>query len=199
MPTPPHTCARAQHGEDQVDPRLALGRLAEHVQAVADLGVLDLAEPAVDVQDEVVESSSSGRSSSPRSRCSASARISAQISPRTAGSFAGSMAAMLAARRAAARAARCRRSLGPGQRRHEVVDDGGVGTALGLGPLAGVVDEERVDQRQVAERRVGPQAAESATVLPGSHSSVAVLAKMDDGVGAETAVRDRAASGRQPR
>ena len=32
-----------------------VGRLPEHVQAVADLDVLDLAQPAVDVQQEVVE------------------------------------------------------------------------------------------------------------------------------------------------
>ena len=45
--------------------------------------------------------------------------------------------------------------LGPGHRRDEVVDERGVRPALGLGALAGVVDQERVDQRQVAERRVG--------------------------------------------
>ena len=35
--------------------RLALGRLAEDVEAAADLGVLELAQVAVDVQDDVVE------------------------------------------------------------------------------------------------------------------------------------------------
>ena len=45
----------AQHREHQVDPGLAGGRVAEDVQPVADLHVLDLAQVAVDVQHEVVE------------------------------------------------------------------------------------------------------------------------------------------------
>ena len=45
--------------------------------------------------------------------------------------------------------------LGPGHRRHQVIDDRGVGPALGLGALAGIVDQERVDQRHRADRRVG--------------------------------------------
>lgn len=44
-----------QDREHEVDQLLALRRLAEDVEAVADLDVLDLAEPAVDVHDEVVE------------------------------------------------------------------------------------------------------------------------------------------------
>ena len=45
--------------------------------------------------------------------------------------------------------------LGAGHRRHQVVDQRGVRPALGLRALARVVDQERVDQRQVAERGVG--------------------------------------------
>ena len=45
----------AEHGEHEVDPLLRVGRLAEDVQAVADLDVLDLAQITVDVQHEVVE------------------------------------------------------------------------------------------------------------------------------------------------
>ncbi len=40
-------------------------------------------------------------------------------------------------------------------RRHEVVDHDGVGAALGLHPLAGIVDHERVEERDVAEAGVG--------------------------------------------
>ena len=50
----PHL-AGAQDREHQVHPHVAGRGGAEDVQAVADLDVLDLAEPAVDVQDEVVE------------------------------------------------------------------------------------------------------------------------------------------------
>ena len=57
------------------------------------------------------------------------------------------------------RAARCRRTtLGARHRRDQVVDDRGVRTALGLRPLARVVDQERVDQRHVPDRGVGPAA-----------------------------------------
>ena len=44
--------------------------------------------------------------------------------------------------------------LGAGHRRHQVVDQRGVRPPLGLRALARVVDQERVDQRQVAERGV---------------------------------------------
>ena len=46
---------QAGDGEHQVDERLALGWAAEDVQAAADLGVLERAEVAVDVQHHVVE------------------------------------------------------------------------------------------------------------------------------------------------
>ncbi len=41
-----------------------------------------------------------------------------------------------------------------GHRRHQMVDDRRVPAPLGLGALAGVVHDERVDQRQVAQHRV---------------------------------------------
>ena len=47
--------------------------------------------------------------------------------------------------------------------------------ALGLGALPRIVDQERVDQRQVAERGVGPASADMPTVLPGSHSRLPCL------------------------
>ena len=91
----PHL-AGAQDREHQVDPRLAGRRLAEDVQAVADLGVLDLAQPAVDVQDEVVELLVV--------RALVQAEVVVHLGgldqrpdlPRIAGSLAGSSAAMLA-------------------------------------------------------------------------------------------------------
>ena len=73
------------------------GACAEHVQAVADLDVLDLAQPAVDVQQEVVERRRRRAGPSrPRSWSSFAACISVQICSRIAGSLAGSSAAMLA-------------------------------------------------------------------------------------------------------
>ena len=69
---------------------------AEDVQAVADLNVLDLTEPAVDMEQHVVEVVVLGRSASPRSWSILAERISVQICWRMAGSLAGSSAAMVA-------------------------------------------------------------------------------------------------------
>ncbi len=56
-------------GQHQVDERVALGHGAEGVEPAADLGVLEAAQVAVDVDDHVVERRrSSGASSRPRSR-----------------------------------------------------------------------------------------------------------------------------------
>ena len=74
---------------------------------------------------------------------------------------------------------------GPGHRRDQVVDDGGVRPALGLGALAGVVDQERVDQRHRPDRGVRPAGTGHADVLAGQPFQVAVLAQVHDGVRAE--------------
>ena len=68
---------------------------------------------------------------------------------------------------------------------------------LGLGALARVVDQERVDQRQVAERGVGAARRRHAQRLAGQPLQVAVLAEVHDGVGAETAVVVQPAVGGQ--
>ena len=78
--------------------------------------------------------------------------------------------------------------LGTRHRRDQVVDQHGVGPALGLGALPGIVDQERVDQRQVAERGVGAARRGHAQRLAGQPLQVAVLAEVHDGVGAETVV-----------
>ncbi len=72
--------------------------------------------------------------------------------------------------------------LGAGHRRDQVVDQGGVRPALGLGALARVVDQERVDQRQVAECGVGAARRGHADGLAGQPLQVAVLAEVHDGV-----------------
>ena len=89
--------------------------------------------------------------------------------PRMAGSLAGSSVAMLSCPSRMLEPRDVAVRLGPRHRRHQVVDEYRVG-AVRLRPLAGVVDQERVDQRQVAEHRVGSHSAESPAFLPGSHS-----------------------------
>ena len=46
---------RAQHRQHQVDQLLTFGRLPQHVQPVANLRILDFTQPAVDMEDELVE------------------------------------------------------------------------------------------------------------------------------------------------
>ncbi len=72
--------------------------------------------------------------------------------------------------------------VGAHHRRHEVVDDHRVRAALGLHALAGVVDDERVDERHVAERRVGRALGRQREHLAGQPLERAVLAEVDDRV-----------------
>jgi hypothetical protein len=181
--------AGAEHCEDQVDVVGAGRRVAEDVQAVADLGVLDLAEPTVDVQQEVVEAVVLGTVGE--------AQVVVELGGLDEGPDLGAdrrelrrvhradlgvlVEELLQARDVAV-------GVRAGHRRHEVVDEGGVDAALGLGALARVVDQERVDQRQVAEGGVGAAGGGQARVLAGQPLQVAVLAEVDHRVGAETAV-----------
>ncbi len=80
-------------------------------------------------------------------------------------------------------------AFGARHRRDEVVDERGVRAPFGLGALARVVDQERVDQRQVAKRRVGAAGRGHAKRLARQPFQVAVLAEVHDRVGAETLVQ----------
>lgn len=181
--------AGAQDGQHQVDPGLALRGAAQDVQAVADLGVLDLAQPAVDVQQEVVEAVVL------RALLEAQVVVElrrldqrpdlgadrGQLRRVHGGDLRVLVEQLLQAGDVAVR-------VGAGHRRHQVVDEGGVDAPLGLRALARVVDEEGVDQGDVAERRVRAAGGGQAGVLAGQPLQVAVLAQVDHGVGAEAAV-----------
>ena len=52
---PAEDLRRAQHRQHQVDQLIAFGCLPQHVQPVADLRVLDLTQPAVDMEHELIE------------------------------------------------------------------------------------------------------------------------------------------------
>ena len=71
-------------------------------------------------------------------------------------------------------------------RRHQMVDDRGVGAPFGLRPLAGVVDEERVDQRQVRDRGVGRTVRRQCGVLARQPLERAVLADVHQRVRPES-------------
>ncbi|CAM5741350.1 hypothetical protein SHIRM173S_08738 [Streptomyces hirsutus] len=181
--------AGAQDRQDEVDPVGAGGPDAQDMEAVADLGVLDLAEPAVDVQEEVVEAVVVG------------AVVEAEVVVEAGGLDEGPdlgadrrelrrvhggdlgvlVEELFQARDVAV-------GVGAGHRGDEVVDEGGVDPALGLGALARVVDQEGVDEGEVAEGGVGAAGGGQAGVLARQPLQVAVLAEVDHGVRAEAAV-----------
>ena len=84
-------------------------------------------------------------------------------------------------------------ALGPGQRRGQMVDDHRGGAPLGLGALAGVVDDERVEVRQRPQHGLGQAVGREGGGLARQPLEVAMLAEMDDRVRPEAraAARDR--------
>ena len=182
--------SRPQDRQHQVQLGLIGRRLAEYVKPVADLDVLDLAQPAVDVQQHVVERVVLGPfcqaeivvhlgGAHQRPDLLADRGQLAGVERRDVGVL---VEQLLQSRDVPV-------AFGPGHRRDEVVDQCGVRAPLGLGALPRVVDEERVDQRQVAKRRIGTARRGHAERLAGQPLQVAVLAEVDDGVGAESTVQ----------
>ena len=83
------------------------------------------------------------------------------------------------------------RSVGFGarHRRHQVVDDDGLGAALGLRAFAGVVDDEGVEVRQGPEDGVGPAGRAERHALAGQPLQVAVRAYVHYGIDLERAAQ----------
>ncbi len=168
-----------QDGQHQVEFACAGRLLAQHMQAVTDLDVLDLTQPAVDVQQHVVE------------RVLVRAILQAQVVVHLGGPH--QCPDLLADGRQLAGVQRrdvgvlieellefrdVAVGFGARHRRDEVIDEGGVCPALGLGALARIVDQERIDQRQIAQGRVGAACRAHAERLAGQPFQVAVLAQM---------------------
>ncbi len=160
------------------------------MQTVADLDVLDLAQPTVDVQQHVVERVVLGTfgeaqivvhlgGAHQRPDLLADSGQLAGVERRDVGVL---VEQLLQSRYVPV-------AFGAGHRRDEVVDECGVRAPFGLGALPRVVDEERVDQRQVAKRSIGTARRGHAERLTGQPLQVAVLAEVDDRVGAETVVQ----------
>ncbi|MNQ72029.1 hypothetical protein D3C85_867210 [compost metagenome] len=73
---------------------------------------------------------------------------------------------------------------GAGQRWHQVIDDHRLGAPLGLGALARVVDDERIDVRQRPEQSIWPTMFRQPDAFARQPFEVAVLADVDHAVGA---------------
>ena len=181
---------RAEHGQHGRGPLLPVRGAAEDVQPVADQRVLDLAQVAVHVQHEAVELLLAGR----RGQLQVVVQFGGLDQFPDLGPQHGQLGRVEGADRGVLveqllQLGQVAVGVGAGHRRDQVVDDGGVPAPLGLGALARVVDDERVDQRQVAEHRVGRAAGGQAEALAGQPLQRAVLAQVHDGVRAEGGVQ----------
>ncbi len=178
----PVAARHAGQGDDEVALEAAGGGLAEDVEAVADLGFLQVAEEGVDAcrrlsvssadeADVAVEAGVAGEIEDALAQVGEAAAVHAgggvvlveqrlEVLERTIG-------------------------FGAGERRDEVIDDHRAGAALGLGALAGVVDDERVELRQLGPERGGIAGRVERRGLAGQPFEIAVLAVVDHGVGGE--------------
>ncbi len=74
--------------------------------------------------------------------------------------------------------------VGGGHRRRQVIDDDGMGAALGLRTLARVIDDEGIKQRHIRQQRIRKTVSRQAHALAWQPFERAVLADMNDGVSA---------------
>ena len=135
--SPPNNCRARRMASTRSSSTLPVGACAEDVQAVADLDVLDLAQPAVDVQQHVVERVLVGpvvqaevvvhlRRAHQRPDLLTDGGQLARVERGDVGVL---VEQLFQSRDVAV-------GFGAGHRRDEVVDQGGVRAALGLGALA---------------------------------------------------------------
>ena len=181
--------AGAQHGGHSANEGFVFRCLAEYVETTADSDVLNLAEPAVDMHEHVIED------------LLVRALVPAEVAVHLRG---GQQRPNLLADRwqlgrihggdvlvlveKLFQTSDVAVGFGAGHRRNEVVNQCGVSAALGLRALARVVDQEGVNHRQLANGRIRATGGGKADRLAWQPLQVAVLAHMDHGVGTETAV-----------
>ena len=167
------------------------------MQPAADLSVLQLAQVAVDLEDELVELAVVGDRRPALAVSSLEAEVPVDLGlhhqlphlapdRRQLGRVEGGDAGMLVEQRLEASDVVV--GVRPGERRHQVVDDDGVSAAFGLGSFAGVVHDEGIDERHVGEGEVGIAACRQAGALPRQPFERAVLSEVDDGVCTEAGV-----------
>ena len=168
--------------QEAVEP-LALGALAEHVEPVADLEILQLAQKAVELAQGLrlilaggdgaiaVDAGGAGALQDLGGERRDTARVTAQRVV-----IFVDQPLELGLRAIAA---------GAGQGRGQMVDDDGLRPPLGLRPLAGIIDDERVEMRQGPEHRLGETFGRQGKRLAGQPFQRAVLAEIDHRIGAE--------------
>ncbi len=170
-------------GNEQISQSLTLGCAAKDVQAVTDLHLLQLAEIAVELAERPVGRLVSDDAAITIESCCAD-EVDYLCRERLQPSW-------VAARRfvifidEALELGDAPITLGACQRRRQMIDDNGLRAALGLRPLTGIIDDEGVEMRQRAERRLGETFRRQRYRLARQPFEIAVLAHLDDGIGAE--------------
>ena len=187
--------ARHAHERDQeVEEPLRIRAPAEDVQAVPDLHLLELAEIGVELAEC-------------RPRVLAGGDPAVPVEPEAGDQFEDLVPEDREAPRVHPRRLVVlvdealevgERTIGlrPGEGRGQVVDDDRLRAALRLGPLARVVDDERIDVRQGAERRLREARGGEGEGLAGQPFEVPVLAHVHDRVDAGPGARRRRRSSR---
>ena len=166
------------------------GGQPQRVQAAPDLGVLQAAQVAVHIDDQIVEPVVTGCVTQPEVLVDGGLgeRLPDPVAQR--GQLRGVQALELAVLvEELLQPRRLVVGVGPGHRGQQVVDDDGVGAPLGLRSLPGIVDDEGVEEGHVGEGGVGPAARGEGQRLAGQPLQGAVLAEVDDGVGAPDVVQ----------
>ncbi len=157
------------------------GRLAEDMEAIADLGLLQVAEEVVDLDESrrlVLGQADIGIEPAVAGEVENAALEIGEAAPVHAGGgivfveqrfevFQGPI------------------GLGAGERGHEVIDDDGAGAALGLGALARIVDDEGIEVGQLPPERIGVAIGIERGGLAGEPFERAMLAIVDERMGAE--------------
>ena len=167
-----------QGGEEAL--RVSPSPFAEDVQAVAELAFLQVADEAVDPRDRLGRRGVGGKAKvGGDARGAASSRIDGDQAGAAGGVEAVGGGVFV---EEAFEALEFGRDCALRQWRRQVAEGDGADAALGLRRLAGVVDDEGVDDWQGADQRLGPAGVGQGDRLAGQPFQRAVRAHVDQGV-----------------
>jgi len=172
-----------RQGQQQVELRLARGRCPEDVQPAADLPLLELAEIGVELGQCRLDAFRGGDAAilgdTRRPGDIEDAPRQGLHPPRVAGRRLEILVHQTLQLRLGSVAA------GASEGRRQVIDDHGLGAALRLRPLAGIVDDERIEVWHRPQRRLGKAFRRERQRLARQPFQIAVLPHMHHRMGAE--------------
>ena len=162
----------------------ALRRAPQYVQAVANLRLLDFAQIGIQPLQQLLAGSLICRGIQPQIQMQA---VGQNLLQHTLAQAIG--AARIQRQRLVIfvhlllKSAQWAICFGTRQRRHQVVDDDGLRTALGLAAFARIVHDEGVQMRQRPQNHIGPTTGAQRHAFARQPFQIAVLAHMHDGIG----------------